>query len=204
MVNLNKQWVDEQITAVASVIGAFRGGCEDFHFEPTTRLYEALGSDDEGGLQDAASEIASHLGLPAVPPVDFDWGIKMEPQHAGQVRFDHPEAPIRIPFQYAGRAYPLGAILAHELCHVFMTVRRIRAASDAENEPLTDVTTVCAGLGKLSLNGTLPDDNGNPTIRLQLGYVPHDLLVYAFVHVNKLKGIPEERARLHLRPEIRI
>jgi len=204
MLTLDNAWVDSQVKAVASVVGPFRDECDGFHFEPTTQFYEALGSDNETCLQDAAAEIAFHLRLPAVPPVDFDWGIKMDPQHAGQVRFDHPEAPIQIPFQYAGRAYVLGAILAHELCHVFMTVQRIRAASDAELEPLTDVTTVCAGLGKLSLNGTLPDDNGNPTIRLQLGYVPHDLLVYAFVHVNKLKGIPEERARLHLRPEIRI
>lgn len=204
MVNLDKQWVDEQIGAVASVIGAFRGGCEDFHFEPTARFYEALGSDDERGLQDAASGIALHLGLPAVPPVDFDWGIKMEPQHAGQVRLDHPEAPIRIPFQYAGRAYALGAILAHEMCHVFMTVRRICAASDEEHEPLTDLTTVCAGLGKLSLNGTLPESDGNPTIRLQLGYLPHDMLAYAFGQVNKSKGIRQEFARVNLRPEIQI
>ena len=128
----------------------------------------------------------------------------MEPHHAGQVRLGHPEAPIQIPFQYAGRAYVLGAILAHELCHVFMKVRGIRAASEVENEPLTDISTVCAGLGKLSLNGTLPNEDWNPTIRLQLGYVSHDLLMYAFEQVNKLKGIPEERARLHLIPGIRI
>lgn len=204
MVTLDNAWVDSQIKAVASVVGPFRNECDGFHFEPTMQFYEALGSDNETCLQGAISEIASHLRLPAVPSVGFDWGIKMEPQHAGQVLLGHPEAPIRIPFQYAGRAYVLGAILAHELCHVFMKVRRIRACSEAENEPLTDLTTVCAGLGKLSLNGTLPDDNGNPTIRLQLGYLPHDLLVYAFVQVNKLKGIPEERSRLRLRPEIRI
>jgi len=204
MLTINYAWVDSQIKAVASVIGSFRSECAGFHFEPAPQFYEALGSDNEACLQDAACELASHLQLPFVPPVSFDWGIKMEPQHAGQVRFDHPDAPIQIPFQYAGRAYVLGAILAHELCHVFMKVRRIRAASEAENELLTDLTTVCAGLGKLSLNGTFPDDNGNPTIRLQLGYVPHDLLMYAFVQVNKLKRIPDERARLHLIPAIRI
>jgi len=190
--------------ASRAVIGPFRDDCEGFHFEPTARFYETLGTDDEKCLQGAASEVASHLGLPTVPPVDFDWGIKMDPQHAGEVRFDHPEAPIRIPFQYAGRAYVLGAILAHELCHVFMTVRRIRTVTDGEYEPLTDLTTVCAGLGKLSLNGTLPDCSGNPTVRLQLGYLPHDLLVYAYGQVNNLKGIPRESARLHLRPEIQI
>lgn len=204
MLTLDNAWVDRQIKAIASAIGPFGNDCAGFHFEPTPQFYETLGSEDEKCLHGAASELASHLGLPAVPPVDFDWGIKMEPHHAGEVRFDHPEAPIRIPFQYAGRAYTLGAILAHELCHVFMTVRRIRAASGEEYEPLTDLTTVCTGLGKLSLNGTFPESNGNPTVRLKLGYVPHELLVYAFGRVNRLKGIPQETARLHLRPGIQI
>ena len=202
--NLNKSWVDEQIKAVASVIGAFRGGCENFHFEPTAQFYKDLGSDDEHGLQDAACQIAYHLRLLAIPSVAFDWGIKMEPQHAGQVRLDRQGMPIRIPFQYAGRAHALGAILAHEMCHVFMAVQCIRAPSDEEHEPLTDLVTVCAGLGKLSLNGTLPESNGNPTIRLQLGYLPHDMLVYAFGQVNNMKGIQKECAGLHLRPEIQI
>ncbi len=204
MLTLDRAWVDAQIQAVASVLGAFRDECDGFHFEPTKQFYEALSSDSDTCLQDAAVEIAIHLRLSAVPPVDFDWSIKMEPQHAGQVRLDHPDAPIRIPFQYAGRAYALGAILAHEMCHVFMTVRRIRAAATEEYEPLTDLTTVCAGLGKLSLNGTLTDSDGNPTMRLQLGYLPHDMLAYAFGEVSRLKGIRKKFARGNLRPEVRI
>ena len=202
MVTLDYAWVDSWIQALAWAISTFRKDCDGFHFEPTEQFYEALGSDSETCLQEAASEIALHLRLPVVPTVDFDWAIKMEPQHAGQVRLDHPKAPIRIPFRYAGRAYALGAILAHELCHVFMNVRRIRASSMAENEPLTDLMTVFSGLGKLSLNGTFPYGNGDLAIRLKLGYTPHDLLLYAFEQVNKLKKIPEERARLHLIPGI--
>lgn len=198
MMILNNQWVDEQIGAIASFVDSFRNGTEDFHFEPTTRFYEALGSEAEQGLQHAASRIALHLELPVVPDVDFDWGIKMEPQIAGQVRLDHPEAPIRIPFQYAGRAYALGAILAHEMCHVFMAVRRIRAGCDEDQEPLTDLITACTGLGKLSLNGTLPEPD------LNLGYLSHDMLAYAFRQVNKLKGIHKKSARMNLRPEIQI
>ena len=64
-------WVDSQIKAVASVIGSFRNECDSFHFDPSPRFYEALGSDNEKCLQDAASELALHLQLPAVPPVDF-------------------------------------------------------------------------------------------------------------------------------------
>lgn len=202
--NLDKQWVEAKIGAVASIIGGFRCGREDFHFEPTPKFYEALGSDDERSLQDAVVKIAMHLELPVVPSFDFDWNIKMDPQHAGQVMINQPDAPIRIPFRYAGHAYVLGAILAHEMCHVFMNLRRIRAASDEEQEPLTDLTTVCAGLGKLSLNGTLPVFDQDPTIKLLLGYLPHDMLAYAFCKVNKLKGIRNELAKANLRPEIQI
>jgi hypothetical protein len=204
MLNLDKAWVDEQIKLVASMLGTFRMGCKLFHFEPASSFYNALASDDEEGLKSAAAQIASHLELPVVPPVDFDWGIKMEPQHAGQVRFDRPGAPIRIPFQYAGRGYVLGAILAHELCHVFMAVRQICPSSAEEDEPLTDLMTVCAGLGKLSLNGTIPESNGNPTMRFQLGYLPHDLFLYTYSQVNKLKKIAKGSAQRHLRPEIPI
>lgn len=199
----DRTWVDGRMAMLSSRLGHFRNDLQPFHFEPTPEFYSALASDQDHALCNATTQIALHLELAAIPPVDYDWGIKMEPQHAGQVRLDGPDRPIRIPFQYAGKGYKLGAILAHELCHVYMFQQGIWASSIDELERLTDLTTVCAGLGKLSLNGTVPVSEGDPAILQQLGYLSHEALVYAFGRINELRGIDEAMARLHLRPEIR-
>ncbi len=41
-------------------------------------------------------------------------------------------------------------------------------------------------------------------IKLLLGYLPHDMLAYAFYKVNKLKGTRNELEKANLRPEIQI
>lgn len=199
---MNEAWVDGVLPSLLGNLGPFRVRSKSFHFEPTEEDYALLESGDEADLRSFVSRAARHLELVAAPKAEYDWGIKMDPGHAGQVRLGASEHPVKIPFHHAGKPYAVGAIIAHELTHVFMWGKGIGAPDCDENERLTDLTAICVGLGKLALNGTLLEPSGDMMTATGLGYVPHELLVYAFRKVNALRGIADREARRHLRAEI--
>ena len=195
-------WIDKRIPVLASAIGCFRSEYPCFHFEPTPDIYSLLGSGDDEDLCAVCSQLVAYLELPSTPIIRYQWGITMAPNHAGQVKLGVSDTPISIPFYYAGKPYLMGAIIAHELAHVFMSERRIQIERPYEYEPMTDLTAVCMGLGKLILNGTLPKESEDPHFTHNLGYVPHAPLLYAFQKVNEIKQISQGIAKNNLRAEI--
>ena len=97
---MNKGWVDEKLKMLSLKLGTFKPNPDDFYFEPTEEVYEKLESGDECGLQRVTTEIAKHLGILLIPNVMYDWGIKMEPEVAGQIKLASPVRHIQIPFFY--------------------------------------------------------------------------------------------------------
>jgi len=167
-----------------------------FFFEPTEDIYRKLESGDESALQYVASSIAKHIGVTFIPTVKYDWGLKMEPEEAGQIRSGSYLPYIQIPFFYVGKKYMLGGILAHEMTHALLYSRGISLEDSKENELLTDLTAVFVGLGKLLLNGYLDEGGG-------LGYLSPDLIAYCFKKVCSLYVIDIETAMENLTSEAR-
>lgn len=165
-----------------------------FLFEPTEDVYEKLASGDEGDLREVASRIAHHLRISVIPTVKYDWGLKMEPEVAGQIRGAIYLPHVQIPFFYVGKKHSLGGILAHELTHSLLFSRGVSLEDSDENEPFTDLAAVFAGLGKLLLNGALDQGGG-------LGYLSPDLITYSFGRVCNTHGIDKETALKHLTSE---
>lgn len=148
-----------------------------------------------------AAKIAKHLGIASIPNVRYDWGIKMEPEVAGQIKLASPIRCIQIPFFYVGKKYEVGGILAHEMTHAFLTYNGILLEDPNENEMFTDLAAVFIGLGKLLLNGLLVALDEHLSEGHGLGYLSPESIVYCYKRVNAYRSISEEAATKNLTPE---
>ena len=196
---MNREWIDDKLNMLDLKLRDFSATSVDsrkFFFEPTEDVYKKLESGDEKHLQYVASSIATHLRIMSIPTVRYDWGLKMEPEVAGQIRSDYYSAYIQIPFFYVGKKYPLGGILAHELTHHLLYSRHISLVDSNENELFTDLTAVFVGLGKLLLNGTLDEGGG-------LGYLSPDMIAYCLKKMCSAHTVDVETALENLTSEAR-
>jgi len=165
-------------------------------FDPTPDFYYLLKTGEENDLQAAAARVSHHLELAHVPFVTYEWGLKLKPEAAGQIKLRAgQQSSIQIPLLFVGRSQALGSILAHELTHQFMISADIKGTDQSETELLTDLMSITMGLGKIVLNGLViffePNTNG---IRV-LGYLDPALSVHAYNRVNQYFHIPNYVAR---------
>lgn len=195
---MKQAWVDSQFEYLKQSLGKDGAPCKNCFFEPTNDIYKYLATGDNDDLQWVVACIAKYLSLQAVPSVKYEWGIKMEPQVAGQMRFDGKACHIRIPFAYLGNKYAVGAILAHELMHVSLAEHGLFLESVEENELLTDLAAFCAGLGKLMLNGIFSSDKNTTRTKYVLGYLSPGLQLYSYKKASLWFGLPEEAAQANL------
>ena len=181
---MNEKWIDEYLKMLSSFPGLFNPNSEQFYFEPTKRIYQKLESGEEKDLQDVTTEISQYLGIFPAPVAKYEWGIKMELEHAG----DYLQYHIRIPFHFVGNKYAVGSILAHEITHAFLELKGIRLKDKDEHERLTDLGTIYIGLGKLTING----------LRSGVGYLPQELKIYAYKKIAELRSISKSAAMENL------
>jgi len=198
---MNKEWCNEKLEMLSLRLSGFKPNPAEFFFEPTEAVYKKLESGDEDDLQYVVAEMARHLHISPIPPVKYDWGLKMEPEVAGQIKAASPIRSIRIPLFYAGRKYALGCILAHEMTHVFLFSRGIWLDNTDENEMVTDLAGVFVGLSKLLLNGLTFMANEDSSERIVLGYLSPELIVYCYERVNALRKVLSPVASENLVPE---
>lgn len=187
--------IEHGLRFLSARIGLFRVG-QRFFFEPTEDVYTKLKSGDEADLQVVTTSISSHLGIQPVPGARYDWGIKTGLETAGQARL--ASRRVRIPFFSVGNAHIVGAILAHELVHFFLSDRDIWLDEPEQNEPLTDLATILLGLGKLYLNGLVSTPVPELPDRTVLGYTPVELVSLAYDQVVALRDITPEEAEDNL------
>ena len=202
MADQGRDWVRQQLPRPASLFGAGRPWRL---FEATPEIYAMLENGDDAGLQLLVDEIAYHfLRLPSVPVARYEWGLRMAPHVAGEIRIvcEGGGSLIRVPFFYLGRPYAVGAIIAHELSHQLLAGEGIWDEDVEANERLTDLTAVVAGMGKLLLNGLSAEAFDRPGVSMRLGYLEPELVLYAYDLVNRLQGVGSEAASRHLLPDV--
>jgi hypothetical protein len=196
---MNKEWVDYRLAFLSEKIGFCRTRKADYNFEPSEVFYSQLESGEESDLESAVSLIGKHIGIDRIPNVMFEWGIKMELEVAGQINVDTGE--IKVPFYYAGKKYPLGTILSHEVTHSFLKSKGVWLSDELQNEMLTDAAAVFLGLGKLYLNGVLSDANDCSPESLKLCYLSPELIGYCYKQINEVRGIAAESYLSNLLPQ---
>lgn len=191
-----KEWVDEKLQVLSLKLKYFKPNSDDFFFEPTEKIYEKLESGDEYDLRYVAREIARHIGIISIPTITYDWGLKMEPEVAGQIKGLSQMHHIQIPFFYVGKKYEVGGILAHEMTHALLYSKGISLEDQNENEVFTDLAAIFIGLGKLLLNGYVCEG-------YVLGYLSPELIAYCHEKVSASRSIGREVAMKNLTPEAR-
>lgn len=195
---MNKKWADHWIAVLSLHPGTTRRGKWAF-FEPTPILYKKLESGDDSDLEAVVLEIGKYLELNKLPSVIYEWGLKMKPEVAGQIRYmGSVRSQIQIPLFYVGKPHEIGAILAHELTHEFLACEAITCDNADELEQLTDLASIAIGLGKLILNGTVsimvPSTGESHT----LGYLSTELKAYTYRKVYQKHKISDKASTEYL------
>lgn len=171
-------------------------------FDPSARFYALLENGEDADLVAATAAVGAHLQLRRVPAVDYEWGPRMKPEVAGQIRFQGSHrSRIDIPVFYVGKPMALGAIWAHELTHEFLESIRLRCPDPSELEPVTDLASISTGLGKLVLNGTVNEVAAGAGEVQVLGYISPEVKVRAYRAVNERHAISRSEARHSLSAE---
>lgn len=195
---MNKIWADHWMQVISSH-QRYKKRTMSILFEPTPALYKKLESGDDSDLETVAIEMCKYLELNNAPAVVYEWGLKMKPEVAGQIRYSgSTRSQIQIPLFYVGKPHELGAILAHELTHEFLACEGITCDNVDELEQLTDLASISIGLGKLVLNGTvsiLVPSTGEHHV---LGYLTPELKAYTYQKINKQYKIRNVAAKEHL------
>lgn len=168
-------------------------------FEPTLLIYAGLESGEDEDLEAITTLLAGTLKLELHPSVTYEWGLRLDPDVAGQIRQKSGlRSHIQIPLFYVGKPEALGAILAHELTHEALAQEKLEGNNLEELELLTDLTSLVLGLGKLVLNGTLIEVGEQTGQSNSLGYLKPELKVYAYKKIIRQHRIPEQIAFLNL------
>lgn len=195
---MNTAWVDRQLAFFFNDLRFFKyKGLKNYFLNPDDIFYTRLETGEEDDLQEIVNVVARHIGVNPAPKAVYEWGIKMELEHAGQINLKN--YIIQIPMFFVGKKYALGAIIAHELVHAYLAPR-IFLPNHRENELLTDLGSLYVGLGKLIFNGVVVlerEDIGGGHL---LGYLSLKLLVYAYNKINNQFQIEKKNTASFLTP----
>ena len=193
---MDEKWVDHWLAELAGQLGRINGTPWAL-FEPTADFYSWLESGDDGDLAAAEAALGRHLGLRLLPPVAYEWGLRMKPEVAGQIRAKGSSlSRIQIPLYYAGKPHALGGILAHELTHEYLARLNLPDGQQlADLEPQTDLASIALGLGKLVLNGTVTVMAAATGEVQTIGYLSPELKAYAYRQVNRQRAVADGVAR---------
>ena len=157
-------------------------------------------SSDPVKVQWAAKLIAQHIGLPQMTFV-ITYAEQSE-KVGGHIQLDNGnDVFIEIANKFKYDCDIVLSILAHEICHKYLHLEKLKCFPEYENEMLTDATTVFTGLGKLSLNGcektsvssnTIGDIRTTNTSTQKVGYMDRQQFAFVYKLMCEMRRIPEK------------
>lgn len=164
---------------------------------------------DVADLQRAGRRIAEFVGL---SDLTFVITPARQREHvAGHVELDHADPVVFIEISPELAPFPAAALatLAHEISHKLLHRHHVYIGGGEDevldNEQLTDIAAVHAGLGKLMLEGCEVrrfEDRGDSTVehRWTGGYVPEDELALTHLLSCALSDVADEEVESNLGP----
>jgi hypothetical protein len=190
---IDRVWIDDKISFLLPL--AKQQLLHWSLFNPTKDFYGLLENGDDNDLEIALEMLSHHINLVHRPHIIYEWGLKMNPEVAGQIKMKNGfRSLIQIPLFYVGNSLALGAILAHEISHEIFTHLNLCSLSKEELEQHVDLISIVFGLGKIVLNGALTE-MGYGTYEIQgLGYLSPEIKCYGYKMINHYQRISEEDA----------
>jgi len=153
---------------------------------------------DHLSIQDTAKKIAEFIGLTGYT---FIVAITKQDKNVhGHIDLSSQGTGVFVEVEEKMMKFPdaIGAILCHEACHKWLQVHGIASPIEAENEILTDITSVFLGLGKIMLNGckstnvrreSIANGTRTTTETQTSGYLDRDQLAFVYRLVCAMRNI---------------
>jgi hypothetical protein len=194
IVEATPSWVARRLEALAATLllpcpvrGAF--------LFPANEAFYALCTTSVITLQQAARRVVEHLGLACDTVVV---AFRSDLPNPARIEREGAHWFIEIAAVHQSDGPVLGAILAHECCHILLEERRVPRFDTAVDEVHVDLALMLAGLGALTLNAiedrTIATAQQTTTIHRSFGYLRAGLLRYAYAHVASSLRIGRKRA----------
>jgi len=191
-------WISQRLEVLAQQLVLPTPVRDAFLFDASKKFYAAC-TESIITLQGAAKRIVEHLGL-ACDTVICTFRKLPNPAHIQRVGNDWF---MEISSEYKSDAYALGAILAHEVCHILVEQRHMPHFGNAVDEVHVDLAVMLSGLGVLTLNAieTQEEIRGDLlyTRHRSFGYLKSPLMHHAYAEVCTALGIGSARAIEQLR-----
>ena len=190
-------WVNRRLDALAEALLLPTPVHDSFLFHADPAFYSDCTASIIS-LQGAARRIIEHLGLTCDTVIVSFRSLT----HPGHIQRSGRDWFIEIATEYRGDGDAIGAILAHECCHILVEERGLRRFETAVDEVHVDLAVMLSGLGALTLNGIADtsERNGNVVVHRHrsFGYLRAPLLQHAYARVAASLGIERWRATRHL------
>ena len=163
------------------------------------RIYEpsqGFSSADVISLQKEASSILQFLGMERYMAIIAYSSVATNT--AGHIELndydDSQSVFITIGEKYRGNDKAVLCIMAHEICHKLLHIRKFKGKTVEENEVYTDLAAIYTGLGRLILNGCFKQEtewlgNVSRTTTQTIGYLSKENYAYAYVTMSSFYGI---------------
>jgi hypothetical protein len=154
-----------------------------------------------GDLQALAKNVAAFLGL---ENVTFTVAVTRQRHDVGghiELLQNQKEVFIEVDDDLLRHPLCVPAVVCHEVMHKLLYDADVWLHDEGENETLTDIACVYAGLGKFMLNGSKSTgyngaQRGQTT--LSVGYVPQEELAFDHVLVCQMRGIGSEQSEAYV------
>ncbi len=203
IVDANRAFVSDLLTKLSGALALPSPVREAFLFDASPAFYTAC-TESVVTLQRATRKIIEHLGLACGTVVV---GFTKLPV-AGRIERSGTDWFVEIDSAHRGDGRTIGAIIAHECCHILVHDRRVRPFGNALDEVHVDLAAMLAGLGPLTLNAIHDEQrHGDNVIQYEhksFGYLRAHMLEHAYGDVCARMGMPIRTALAPLsRPIVR-
>jgi hypothetical protein len=199
IVDATPAWVARRLHALSATL-LLPCPVRDAFLFPANQGFYSLCTTSVVTLQRAARRIVEHLGLACDTVVV---GFRNDLPSPARIEREGGRWFIEIAAAYEKDGPALGAILAHECCHILLDERKIPRFGTAVDEVHVDLGLMLAGLGALTLNAiedrTVASGGQSVYSHRSFGYLRAPLLRAAYAHVAASLGIDRKSALRCLR-----
>lgn len=187
-------WVTRRLVRLSRALLLPAPSRDTFLFR-TTRNFKILCAGGAAKVRVAATRILQHLDL---SDIDVDVAFRTGASFAGRVSRSNGGFLIEIDESFRGDAEAVGAILAHECCHILVRRRQLREFGNVQDEVHVDLAVMLSGLGALTLQG-IRESQQIVGARIHyehrsFGYLNSTLLFRAYADVASMLDLDIERA----------
>ena len=175
-------------------------GFQDYSLFTPSRNFQ---SSDIVSIQKEATRMLNHLHLEDYLAV-ISYTTE-EPNTGGHIELNDADDSnnifINISIDYKGHDAVVLCVMAHEICHKLLHIRKFKGNTTDENEVFTDLAAVYSGFGRLILNGCHDEwetseivPNGTRTVKhtIEVGYLDIRDYAFAYVMMGMMYGVPTE------------